>query len=93
MQYSQFVHKIFTVEIWETLKKKVFRKSRDLGTLTTSTMQTGTLQVQISEKQTGVLCVIVKNSVCAIDIACLIYSLLGNSWYRATYCVFVVMLV
>ena len=56
-------------------------------------MQQGTFHVQISKQQTGVLCIIVKNAVCAIDIACLVYSLLGNSKYRATYCMCVGMLV
>jgi len=34
-----------------------------------------------------------KNAVCAIDIACLIYCLLGNGKYGVTHCMCVVMLV
>jgi hypothetical protein len=55
-------------------------------------MQLGTLHKQISKKQTVLLCVIVKNAVCAVDIECLVCSLLGNSKYRATYSMYEVML-
>jgi len=51
---------MFRVEIWKTVNKKVFCKSPDLGTLTTCTMQLGTVHVQISKQQTVVLCIIVK---------------------------------
>jgi len=44
----------------EDCKKKIFCKSRDLGTLTPCAMKPGTLHVQISKQKTGVLCIIVK---------------------------------
>jgi len=50
-------------------------------------MQLGKLQVQISKNQTHLLCIIVKNAFCAIDIAYQIHGLLGDSKYRATYSV------
>jgi len=50
-------------------------------------MQLGKLHVQISKNQTHLLCIIVRNAFCAVDIAYRIYGLLGDIKYRATYSV------
>jgi len=70
---AQIVHKIFTVEMWKTVKKELFWISLNFSTLTKNKIQLETLHIQYSKKQTRILYMIVTlGAVCAVDMTGLV---------------------